>query len=94
MQSRFVNSFSDKSLVNDCFCPICGKDEESIVHALFLCEHTGATWFGSKFGYLSHNTSFNSISEWWKNNMETNDSIEPKFNIDSKVWILALWKCI
>ena len=36
-----------KSISSNALCPICNKLEESIEHALFLCEHARASWFGS-----------------------------------------------
>ena len=44
----------DKNISNEALCPICTKAEESVEHALFLCDHARATWFESDIGMFSH----------------------------------------
>lgn len=83
-----------RSLSSNALCPICDKEEESIEHALFLCEHTITSWFGSNLCNLAHNIFINSIFEWWENCTRMCDFSSITIDINSKIWTLALWWAI
>lgn len=34
--------------------PICDFEEETVEHALFLCNHARTVWFGNNLGFLTH----------------------------------------
>lgn len=42
-------------------------------HALFLCDHARAIWFGSNLGFLSHSNRNMEIVEWWKSLKKLNN---------------------
>ena len=53
------NSTDDK-------CPICEK-EDSVGHALMLCDYARASWFGSQWGLHSYFWHPLELLDWWKN---------------------------
>lgn len=83
-----ISSLDDK-------CPICGKEEESIGHALMRCDFARASSFGLQWDLFSNSLS-NSIHsanlmEWWKNSYERGQPNPLLGGTRSKMGILSIW---
>lgn len=68
------NRLMQRGLTHESTCQVCGKESESTIHMLFLCEHARATWFGSQLSYIPNVDEEVDLSCWWSKlllNLET-----------------------
>ncbi|KAK7268516.1 hypothetical protein RIF29_21216 [Crotalaria pallida] len=55
---------TERGLIEDPVCPLCGEQDETVVHALLLCNEVKKIWFASPLAIRINDNEVTSFERW------------------------------